>query len=133
MLDEHSTSTRAGKEGNGRERNKTYTSKPKSGFDGSLDCVLEAWDYYITTIGRNPKLYTLTARRKGMGVARARDLWPRAAEPKREKVVELMKLCVDRLATSPFHNGQNDRRKKYLDWEILFRSTDQMEKWLSDE
>ena len=44
-----------------------------------------------------------------------------------------MKLCVDRLKASPFHNGENKQGKKYVDWEHLFRSTEQMEKWLCDE
>jgi uncharacterized protein YdaU (DUF1376 family) len=115
------------------QKEENITSKP-SVFDLELrEIVLAVWDYYIATIGKNPKLYTLTDNRKRMGVARVRDLWPRAAEPKRESVIELMKLCVDRLASSPFHKGQNEQGKKYLDWDILFRSTEQMEKWLSDE
>jgi len=36
--------------------------------------------------------------------------------------VELMKIAVDRLAESPWHNGKNDTGKKYIDWEVLFRS-----------
>ena len=114
-------------------KEQTITSKP-SVFDLERNqIVLSVWDHYITVIRKNPKLYTLTDKRKRMGVARVRDLWPRAVEPKPESVTELMKLCVDRLASSPFHNGKNQQGKKYLDWEILFRSTEQMEKWLSDE
>jgi hypothetical protein len=67
-----------------------------------------------------------------MGKARVRDLLPRVVEPKFENAIALMKLCIDRLAGSAFHNGQNDQQKKYVDWEIIFRSTDQLEKWLDD-
>lgn len=127
---------------------KTSTSKP-DGFDQSReeslenpfgskghDAVLAAavqsvWFYYIDAIGRNPKLYTFTSKRKAMGIARLRDLVGRSESL--ERGVGLMRLCVDRLKQSPFHNGKNDQHKKYLDWEILFRSTEQMEKWLDDE
>jgi hypothetical protein len=116
-----------------KEEVKPISSKP-SVFDLEREqIVLAVWDYYITTIGKNRKLYTLTDKRKRMGVARICDLWRRAADPKPESVTELMKLCVDGLASSTFHNGDNQNGKKYLDWDILFRSTEQMEKWLSDE
>jgi hypothetical protein len=93
--------------------------------------VQSVWHYYIEIIGRNPELYTFTSRRKAMGVARLRDLIKRSGSI--ERGLGLMRLCVDRLKQSPFHNGKNDQQKKYLDWEILFRSTEQMEKWLDDE
>jgi hypothetical protein len=32
-----------------------------------------------------------------------------------------MKLSIDRLADSPWHNGDNGTGAKYLDWEVLFR------------
>jgi uncharacterized protein YdaU (DUF1376 family) len=116
-----------------QEAIETHTSKPSVSDLERGEIVLSVWDYYIAKIGRNPKLYTLTNKRKRMGIARIRDLWPRAAEPKHESVLELMKLCVDKLAASPFHNGKNEQGHKYLDWEILFRSTEQMEKWLNSD
>lgn len=95
--------------------------------------LAEIWKYYIDRIGKNPKTYSLTDKRRCMGKARLDDLLHRIeSEPKLEKAVSLMKLCVDRLAASSFHNGKNEQGKKYLDWEILFRSIDQMEKWLDD-
>jgi len=95
------------------------------------EAVRGVWEYYIETIPRNPKLYTFTAKRKAMGIARLRDLVTRSGSI--EQGVGLMRLCVDRLKQSAFHNGKNDQQKKYLDWEILFRSTEQLEKWLDDE
>jgi uncharacterized protein YdaU (DUF1376 family) len=112
------------------EQIRTNTSKSENGFDQSVGLV---WDHYISVTGRNPKLYTFTPTRKRMGVARLRDLLPRVKEPKTESAVELMKMCVDRLSKSPFHNGQNEPGKKYLDWEVLFRSIDKMEKWLAQD
>lgn len=93
--------------------------------------VREVWGHYMGVIKRNPRLYTLTQKRLGMGVRRLRDLEQRKVP--RENWVTIMKLCVDRLHGSAFHNGENEYRKKYVDWEILFRSTEQFEKWLDDE
>ncbi len=98
----------------------------------NLDQSLEAvWTYYMATIGRNPKQYTWSPPRKTMGKARLRDLWKRSGSL--ENAVELMKLCIDRLKLSAFHNGANSQGKKYIGWEHLFRSTEQMEKWLNDD
>jgi len=87
----------------------------------------------METIGRNPKLYTFTEKRKTMGLARWRACFSKASEPKAENATAMMRLCIDRLAQSAFHNGKNDRGRKYIDWEILFRSQEQMEKWLNDD
>lgn len=99
---------------------------------GDAQAVQQVWDYYIATIGKNPKVYTFTDKRKRIARARLDDLLSRVAEPKLENAVALMKLCIDRLAGSAFHAGQNEQHKRYQDWEILFRSTDQMERWLDD-
>lgn len=101
--------------------------------DPLASAVAEIWEHYIATVGKNPKVYTLTDKRQRMAKARLEDLLQRIeSEPKLEKAISLMKLCIDRLAGSEFHNGKNDQHKRFLDWEILFRSTDQMEKWLDD-
>ncbi len=139
------------------ENNKTPTSKPdgsdhadgsavdptlffhavpenKNGGDHpNAAAVAQVWDHYILAIGKSPKVYTFTEKRRRMGKARLDDLLHRIeSEPKLGKAVALMKLCIDRLAGSSFHNGKNDQHKKYVDWEILFRSKDQMERWLDD-
>lgn len=89
------------------------------------------WIYYMAELARNPNLYTWSPKRKKMGEARLVDLWSRSGSL--EKAVELMKLCIDRLKQSAFHNGDNASGKKYRDWEHLFRSPEQMEKWLDDD
>jgi hypothetical protein len=116
---------------------KNHSSKSDD-FDLSPESALEkaveeVWNYYIVTIGRNPKTFSWLPKRKSMGLVRLRELQRRAAEPKLENAVAMMKLCVDRLAESAFHNGKNQSGRKYRDWEILFRSTEQMEKWLNDD
>jgi hypothetical protein len=91
--------------------------------------VREVWGYYMQAIGKNPKLYTLTPRRMTMGIRRLKDLAQR--EIAEENRVKVMVECVKRMKASPFHNGENDRHKKYLDWDHLFDSTERMEKWLN--
>jgi hypothetical protein len=97
-------------------------------LEHSLEIV---WDRFMTVIGKNPKTYTFTSKRKAMGLARLRDLKKRCGSW--ESAIELATLCVERLHASPWHNGKNPTGQKYLSWEILFRSTEQMESWLDDE
>jgi len=101
--------------------------------DETLLAVEEVWACYIKTLGRKPKLCTFTKKRRTMGLARWHESFSKAAEPKAENATAMMKLCIDRLAKSAFHNGKNDRGQKFIDWEILFRSQEQMEKWLNDD
>ncbi len=89
------------------------------------------WDRFMSIIGKNPKNFTFTEKRKSMGRARLRDLKQRGGSW--ENAINLATLCVERLKSSPWHNGKNPTGKKYLSWEILFRSTEQMEMWLDDE
>jgi hypothetical protein len=142
-ISEDSPLERKGKEGSqegGKE--KTLTSKPENGFDQPVlgddfrspepqQRLESGWGYYMTTIGRNPKLYTWTPERKQMGMARLRDLRKRSGSW--ENAEALMRLCTDRMRMSEFHNGQNAQGKKYLDWEHLFSSTKRMERWLNDD
>jgi hypothetical protein len=50
-----------------------------------------------------------------------------------------MKLAIDRLAESAWHNGANETGTKYLDWEVLFRGRNMpcpqklTDYWLDDE
>lgn len=111
---------------------KNNTSKPEGSDESEFDKSLKSvWDYYIVTIGKSPKVYSWSSKRKNMGAARLRELSKRAGSL--DAAVSLMKLCVDRLADSRFHNGKNDNGKKYLDWETLFRDMDRTERWLDDD
>jgi hypothetical protein len=109
-------------------KNKTLSSNP-DGFD---QAVLEVWDYYIATLDRSPQTM-LTETRKRMARARLKECFARAREPQLENATNVMRLCVDRLKSSRWHNGNNPGGKKYLDWEILFRNREQFEKWINDE
>ncbi len=109
-------------------KTKTPSSNP-AGFDRA---VTEIWDYYIATLRRSRQTM-LTDERKSMARARLKECFAGAREPQLENATNVMKLCVDRLKGSRFHNGDNDCGKKYLDWEILFRNRRQFEKWINDE
>jgi hypothetical protein len=109
-------------------KNKTLSSNP-DGFD---QAVLEVWAYYVTVLNRSPQT-TLTETRKRMARARLKECFARAREPQLENATNVMKLCVDRLKASKWHNGNNPGGKKYLTWEILFRNREQFEKWINDE
>jgi len=102
------------------------TSKADNG-----NSILEIWHYYIAEIGKNAALYTLTPSRRSMGLKRFAEALNKVV-PKgdTDKAIFLMKCAIDALRDSAFHQGKNDSKKKYLDWELLFRSPDQFEKWL---
>lgn len=57
-----------------------------------------------------------------------------ASEPKLENGTAMMRLCVDRLAASAFHNGDNQQNRKYVDWsDHLFPSEKKLTFWLDDD
>ena len=120
------------------EVDKNTMSKPDSRFDLSpFDPpvgvneipIRKIWDHYIEQIGKNPAIYTLTATRRKMGVCRFRDALAKVGGDY-SKANELMECAIDAMRDSEWHHGKNERHRKYLDWELLFRSTDQFEKWL---
>jgi hypothetical protein len=100
------------------------------------------WEYYKQKLKRSPHL-ELTKQRRVMGEAglRACEKLARLNGSTNPAVdaVALMKLAIDRLAESPWHNGQNENGAKYLDWELLFRGRNMVspqkltEYWLNDE
>jgi hypothetical protein len=110
--------------------NKTISSKP-SGFD---EAVAEVWKHYVETFNKNPILYRFTDERRQKGKARIEECLRMAEEPKLRNAVTMMKLCVDRLAASAFHNGDNKDNKKYVDWsKQLFGSEGKLISWLDDD
>jgi DNA-binding Lrp family transcriptional regulator len=126
------------------EPKKIHTSEPCSDLFPAISqngnrtaaVTLNVFRYFSERTGKNQKLYTLTEKRQRMGIARAKDLLRRVkGETEEEKYLNvegIMKLCVDRMMESPFHRGENEQKKKWLEWELLFRSTEKMEKWLNE-
>ena len=118
-----------------KERHDSDTTKIKplsSNPDGFDRTVLEIWEYYIATLKRSSQT-TLTGKRQRMARGRLIECFARAREPQLENAANVMKLCIDRLKLSSWHNGNNPAGKKYLSWEILFRDREQFEKWINDE
>jgi hypothetical protein len=99
--------------------------KPKSiSSNVAPSPVEEVWDYYREKLKRSLHL-ELTKQRRSMGEAglKACEKMARinnSANPA-EDAIALMKVAIDRLAESPWHNGENATGAKYLDWEVLFR------------
>lgn len=73
-----------------------------------------AWDYYRDKTGHTR---TLTEQRKNKLNSRLNELGP-----------ETLKRAMDYLLSSPFHNGDNDRKWKW-DIDFLIRNTEQVEKF----
>lgn len=97
--------------------------------------------HYCAVMDRNPNLYTLTPQRREMLRCRLVELWNMAKHSRPElstagwmqKAVELAKACIDACAQSDWHMGRDAKTggKKYNDLGNIFRSREQMEKWLN--
>jgi hypothetical protein len=64
-----------------------------------------------------------------------RECEKEANDGKLETAVEIMKVAVERIAISPFHNGQNKQNQRYTEWETHFLRRDWDEfyaMWLDD-
>lgn len=109
-------------------KDKTTTSKP-DGFDAALE---EVFSYFLKATHKNPRLYLFSTHRKNKTSARLAFCQKLAKDGSLENAVGLLKVAIDRFAASSFHNGHNDRGKKYLELELLFRSDDYLSKWLDD-
>jgi hypothetical protein len=93
------------------------------------ETVNRAWDYFKATFNRNGN-YGFSATRRKHG-EKAFDALKRRCrqlgipeELHEETILQWFAKAIDRLEESPFHRGQNERRKCYQDWENLFRSRD---------
>lgn len=132
--------TRGGPTGGPTETKETQeTQIPLIPLTTKLD---EVWAYYRERLKRAPH-YELTRQRRVMGEAGLKACTKLArmngSTKPAEDAVSLMKLAIDRLAESPWHNGENERGAKYLDWEGLFRGRNVpspqklTDYWLNDE
>ena len=95
------------------------------------EAVTEIWDYYLQTLGKNPKLNSFTTKRKQKGLARLREALARTGSDM-ERAKALMRAAVDALAASSFHRGENPDGRVYDSWEgNLFASLEKFEWWLN--
>jgi hypothetical protein len=107
-----------------------------------LPLVRDGWEYYLDRVGKSASQYRFAADRQKQGIEGFESLivfaQQRESPDPRAAATELFRVAVDRLAKSPFHNGQNAGNNKYLDWHQLFRSKDfpsprkLLEYWLDD-
>lgn len=83
--------------------------------------VTEIYDFWKQTMSLNGST-KLTSGRKSKIQARLREGY----------TIETLKNAVRGCAASPFHNGDNDRGKKYLDIELICRSGEKVESFEAD-
>lgn len=114
----------------------TVTTKPSVEDSQSIKhrrqkAVKEVFAFYLKTIGRSPNVYTLTTKRMAMGMARLDEALKMAGGDLAD-AVELMEGTIEELAASDFHMGRDPKtdQKKYCDWEHVFRSAEQFQKWI---
>ena len=121
------------KEGDGMEGEEKGKGKEKEEgghFNLQKAAIKRIWDYYVSKLNKNPKTLTFTPARQLKGLARLAEALKKVHNdlPLAE---EMLRLVIDALAASEFHNGANDRKKCYNSWERnLFPSTEKFESWL---
>ncbi len=116
------------------------SSKPE-GSDGSGNSstngqpdtktvIRRLWAHYIEKLGKNPKLLSLTPLRENKAQKRLVECL-RKTGGDLGKAEELMQMAIDALASSDFHCGRGENKKKYDSWDKnLFPSQDKLEWWL---
>ena len=87
--------------------------------------IIWLWDYYIKQLSRNPKTYTLTAKRKQKARLRLDECLAKT-NGVLKPAVAMMKFAIDKLAASDYH-----REHGHIDWsDNLFRSEEKLEWWI---
>ena len=107
-----------------------------------ISLVKTGWSYYLEQTKKASSQYQLTRDRERMGASGFEELIKFARRREHpdpwSAASDLFRVAVDRLASSPFHNGENDHHRKYLDWHQLFRAKEYpaprklLEFWLDD-
>lgn len=91
--------------------------------DGTADAVLAVFEYWKKRTGRTEGV-VLTPKRKACLKARLKE---QPGETLEERVAAL-NMAVDGAILDPFYAGDNDKGKKYWDFESIFRNRDRVEK-----
>jgi hypothetical protein len=106
------------------------TIEPESvSLDFPSEMANEIWNYYVEQIGKHPAICTFTPSRKKIAAARFAEALQKAGGYP-DKAIILMKCAVDALRDSAWHNGKNDAKTTYNEWEHLFGSAEKFEQWL---
>jgi hypothetical protein len=97
-------------------------NKQEQDIDGA---VSQVWGYYLAQLEKLPALYTLTPSRRQMGVDRFAESLRKTGD--HERAIAMMKFAVDGLRDSPWHNGKNDAKTPFNEWEHVFGATEKFE------
>ena len=82
------------------------------------DPVQEVFAHWVFMLGKNPKVCALgESRRKA--IRKALALYD----------IETIMLAIEGCASSPFHNGENDRHTSYNDLTLILRDEQHVEKF----
>jgi hypothetical protein len=96
----------------------------KSKVDPITPLVKDGWDYWLERTERHESQNKLTRDRLAMGRKGFESLIAFAKERKApqpvDAAVQLFQAAVDRMASSPFHSGQNEQGTPYNNWQHLF-------------
>lgn len=109
-----------------KERKEPLMSNPSDVDDTRVETksqlinkeVQEIYDFYIEQSGRNPNQYRLTDKRK-------RHIRARLKEFTKTQI----SFAIQGMLKNDFMQGDNENGTKYLDLDIVVRSTEQCEKW----
>lgn len=108
----------------------------KNNVEASASSVLaqqvqEIWNHYLQTFNGFFSRLTLTENRKKVIKQRLKDPHP---ENKGELLfsVDDIKLAISNIRQSPFHCGDNDKKKFYAHIDFICRNADMVEKWINE-
>jgi hypothetical protein len=111
--------------------NKVAAAAPDAPAAPDANAILaRVWDYYIKVTGKSPRVNTLTAGRRKLGMARLRDCLARTGG-NYDNAGELMKLAIEGIANSDWAMGRDPKTKgmAYCDWERhIFKTEEMMER-----
>lgn len=124
------------------EKEKTLLSKLKTSFDAAPSSeepkptpntlLREVFKHFLKLTGRSENMYELTCNRRLQGLKRIEELM-RKTDNDIDRVREIMRHAIDRLAASDFHMGRDPktRGKKFCEWEHVFRKWETFEGWVN--
>jgi uncharacterized protein YdaU (DUF1376 family) len=119
----------AGKRGNEKRWGNSKTDD-RSDTSELNTAIRGIFDYYVSATERNPRAYSLTDKRRKSGIARLKECLEKTSGDL-GGAANLMRCAIDALVASDYHmaRGKFEGQTKYNDWENLFRSQEQLEKW----
>ena len=105
-----------------------YDSSPSSEVTRDEKAARWVFDYYVKTLGRNPKTYIYTDRRRRLLLRVLKTAIQTRGD--REKAANFLANCIDALTESDFHMGRDPKTggRSYKELENVF-GPDKFQKW----